>query len=308
MKKWALAGMVLSIAFTNSSAQGCSDAGVCTIHSFKNNTEKNTEENKNNNEVVAGFAFGKGERSVSYYTSYIEYTRSLNERTSVTGKIVYSAINGELARTAGLGDLFLSVNHAFAVNKKWKRSFVAGLKIPFDEADIVKDGIHLPMPYQTSLGTTDLVLGLNMARNSFGATLALQQPLHKSNGNKFLPEDYPAEPLTYRYLPTNSFERKGDLLLRLSYNLFGDKKVSLRPSLLSIYHLGDDSYRDRNKIRREIERSGGLTLNANVFVDFHLSRTSAFELSLGTPFVVRTNRPDGLTRSFVGSLEYKFSF
>lgn len=95
---------------------------------------------------------------------------------------------------------FVSVNHAIDSKRKWQKSFVVGLKVPFDEADIVKNGIHLPMPYQTSLGTTDLVLGFSYIRKSFGATLALQQPLKKMNGNRFLPVDYPAASLAAQYL------------------------------------------------------------------------------------------------------------
>jgi hypothetical protein len=307
MKKGVVAVIVLSVLSLNVKAQGCSDAGFCTIHSIKNNTGKSGKDNKNN-EVAVGFNFGKGERSTSYYNWEVEYTRTLTKRTSVTGKIGYSFISGELANTNGLSDLFLSVNHAFAIKRKWQKSFVVGLKLPFDKADIVKDGIHLPMPYQTSLGTTDLVLGLNFARNSFGATIAVQQPLKPVNDNRFLPENYPSVPLANRYLPSNKFSRKGDVLLRLSYNFKLDKNFSIRPSLLSIYHEANDTYVDANKIRREIEKSAGLTANANVFVDYRLKDHSEFELSLGTPFVVRTNRPDGLTRSFVAAINYKFNF
>jgi hypothetical protein len=129
------------------------------------------------------------------------------------------------------------------------------------------------------------------------------------NGNRFLPADYPAEPLAAKYLPTNLFERKGDALLRFSYNFdLNNSRFSIRPSLLGIYHLGNDSYSDMNKMRMEIEKSSGLTLNGNVFVGYRLNKSSALELSAGAPFVVRTNRPDGLTRSFVASVEYKISF
>lgn len=308
MKKSLLIMSIVSLAALKSFSQGCSDAGVCTIHSFKNNTEEYDEENKNNNEVLIGFAFGKGERSISYYTPYLQYTRSITSKTSVTGKLVLSAISGELAKTTGLGDLFLSVNHAIDVKKKWRKSFVAGVKIPFDKADIIKDGIHLPMPYQASLGTTDLILGVNVVRKSFGATLALQQPLISANGNKFLPENYSSHALASRYLPTNSFGRKGDVLLRFSYNIILSKKWNLRPGLLSIYHLGNDTYVDANNMKRKINLSDGLTLNANIFLDYRPNKTGEFELSIGTPFVVRINRPDGLTRSLVAAIEYKFSF
>lgn len=308
MKRIISVFIAFCVATGSLQAQGCSDAGVCTIHSFKNNTQHPSDADKNKNEVVIGFSFGKGERSVSDYSQYLEYTRSITENTSVTGKIVFSEINGELANTGGPGDIFLSVNHAFDTKRKWRKSFVTGLKIPFNKADIVKEGIHLPMPYQTSLGTTDLVSGINFANKSFGATLALQQPLKPANGNMFLPELYPAVPLANRYLPTYKFSRKADVLLRLSYSFDLNKKFSVRPGLLSIYHVANDSYLDAGKMRREIARSAGLTVNGNMFANYRLTKSSSFELSLGAPFVIRTNRPDGLTRSFVTSLEYKFSF
>lgn len=309
MKKIFFFLVTVSVISAKSNAQGCSDAGVCTIHAIKNNTSLSGEKDDTNNDIAIGFAFGKGERSTSVYTPYIEYTRSITDQTSVTGKISFSAVSGELANTSGLGDLFVSVNHAIDSKKKWQKSFVVGLKIPFDQADIVEKGIHLPMPYQTSLGTTDLVLGISYIRKSFGATLALQQPLKKMNGNRFLPSDYPSVPLAAKYLPSNSFERKGDALLRFSYNFdLSNSRFSIRPNLLGIYHLANDSYADMNKMRIEIEKSRGLTLNGNVFVGYKLNKASALELSAGAPFVVRTNRPDGLTRSFVASVEYKFSF
>ena len=306
MKKGLSFILIVSFITNKSIAQGCSDAGFCTLHSIKNNTKTN-EENKNN-ELAFGFNFGKGERSTSIYAWEVEYTRNITGRTSVTGKLGYSAISGELANTHGLGDLFLSLNHSFDVKHKWQKSFVVGLKIPFDKADIVEDGIHLPMPYQTSLGTTDLVLGLNFMRNSFGATIAVQQPLKPINGNQFLPENYPTIPLANRYLPSYEFSRKGDVLLRFSYNFDLDKRFSIRPSLLSIYHEENDTYLQANKIRTEIPSSAGLTINGNVFADYKLKNGSSFELSLGTPFVIRTNRPDGLTRSFVVAVEYRIEF
>jgi hypothetical protein len=300
---------VFACSFNKVTAQGCSDAGVCTIHAIKNNTGGENVSGKTKNEIVVGFSFGKGERETSDYTAAVEYTRSLSNQTSVTGKLSFSAVSGELASTSGLGDLFLSVNHAFDIKKAWQKSFIVGLKIPLDDAGIAKNGIELPMPYQTSLGTTDLVLGLNFIKKSFGATIAVQQPLKPTNGNRFLPQNYPQNKLAAAYLPTNKFVRKGDVLLRFSYNIkLNNEKFSIRPSLLSIYHEANDTYLDASNIRREIVKSNGLTLNAILFANYKLNATSGFELGLGAPFVVRTNRPDGLTRSVVASLDYKISF
>jgi len=308
LKKIGLTLLVFVIALMNTNAQGCSDAGVCTLHSIKNNAEGHESKDGKKNDILIGFVYGIGERSTNNYTGYLEYTYGINNRTSVTGKLGYSLVNGELANTNGLTDLFLSVNHAFDIKRKWQKSFVVGLKLPFDKADIVENGIHLPMPYQTSLGTTDLVLAINFNRKSFGATLAYQQPLRSINENKFLPGDYPTEPLVQYYWPTNEFERKADVVARVSYSFKANDRFSIRPSLLGIYHVANDSYVDDAKNRRPLYNSLGLTLNGNVFVDYHLKNGNGFELSLGTPFIVRDQRPDGLTRSFVASLEYQFSF
>lgn len=308
VKRISASFLTILVLSNQSNAQGCSDAGVCTIHSIKNNAEAHDLIDGKKNDLSVGFAYGKGERSSNNYTGYVEYTRSLSSKTSLTGKLGYSFINGELASTSGLTDLFLSVNHAFGNKDKWKKSFVVGIKIPFDGADIIKKGISLPMPYQTSLGTVDLVLALNYNRNKFGATLALQQPLKAENNNGFLAAFYPTEPLAPLYWPTNKFRRKGDVVGRISYSLNASKQFSIRPSLLGIYHLANDTYEDLAKNRRPVYNSTGLTLNGNLFFDYRLKNGSGFELSLGSPFVVREQRPDGLTRKFVASLEYQFSF
>lgn len=307
--KTTLIGLIaLLTAGSQARAQGCSDAGVCSIHSIKNNAEAHESKTGKKNDLSLGFGYGIGERSTNNYATYLEYTRSLSKQTSLTGKLGYAFINGELANTSGFSDLFLSVNHAFDIKKKWQKSFVLGIKLPFDNAGIVKNGISLPMPYQTSLGTVDLVLALNYNRRKFGATLALQQPLKSRNGNKFLASFYPNEPLASLYWPSNEFERKGDLVGRVSYSFAAGNRFSIRPSLLGIYHLENDTYVDAAKNRRPIYNSTGLTLNGNLFVDYKLKSGNGFELSLGTPFAVRAERPDGLTRKFVATLEYQFSF
>ncbi len=289
-------------------AQGCSDAGVCTLHSIKNNTEAPVSGKARQNDLSVGFGYGRGERSTDNYTWYLEYSRRISTKTALTGKLGFNIIHGELASTNGPGDLFLSVNHAIDMKRKWQKSFVAGLKLPLDGADISKNGIRLPMPYQTSLGTTDLVLALNYNRRSFGATLALQQPLKSVNKNKFLPGDYPNLPLALKYWPGNAFSRRGDLVGRISYKIKTGERISFRPGLLGIYHLGNDTYLDDIKIRRQLPYSTGLTLNANIFMDYRFKKGNGFEISLGTPFIVREQRPDGLTRKFVASVEYQFRF
>lgn len=306
-EKIVLVFVVMAASFFNFIyAQGCSDAGVCTIHSIKDNTQ--AKESSRKNELAFGFSFGQGEDDVNYYTPSIDYTRELGRQTSITAKLDYSSIHGHLTNTSGIGDLFLSVDKKFDRRKIISKSVIVGLKVPFDHADASKSGIKLPMPYQTSLGTFDVIGGLNFYYKSFGATIAVQQPLTKANRNGFLASDYPSNPYASKYLSSNRFERKGDGLARLSYDWKISEVFSLRPSLLGIYHFNSDSYLDEAKIREEIPGSKGLTLNGNLFLNFKLSAVSEIEIGAGAPFIIRKARPDGLTRSFVSVVEYKIHF
>ena len=46
------------ILLNQSNAQGCSDAGVCTLHSIKNNAEGHEPKNGKKNDISVGFAYG----------------------------------------------------------------------------------------------------------------------------------------------------------------------------------------------------------------------------------------------------------
>jgi hypothetical protein len=59
---------------------------------------------------------------------------------------------------------------------------------------------------------------------------------------------------------------------------------------------------------QNIQGSAGLTLNLNAFLDYNITEKSGIQFSAGMPLLVRETRPDGLTRSFIASLEYKISF
>ncbi|MGB0979193.1 MAG: hypothetical protein ACPGVV_07335, partial [Croceimicrobium sp.] len=75
-----------------------------------------------------------------------------------------------------------------------------------------------------------------------------------------------------------------------------------------IYHLANDRYTNALDQVLEIENSQGLTLNANLYLDYKLSPISWLQLNAGFPFLVREARPDGLTRSMIANLEYRISF
>lgn len=97
-------------------------------------------------------------------------------------------------------------------------------------------------------------------------------------------------------------------MLRLSYPVRIDSRLKVTPSLLPIYHLGNDSFADENDVLREISGSEGLTLNGNLYFDYALSGKHSIQLNAGMPFLVRTARPDGLTRGFIANVEFRVRF
>jgi hypothetical protein len=136
---------------------------------------------------------------------------------------------------------------------------------------------------------------------------AIQQPITQ-NENKFFAEDYPAVSALANFQSTNNYIRKGDMLLRFAYPVFVSKKIKVTPGLLSIYHLGNDTFQNEVGSNVAIVNSEGLTVNATVFLDIPINKKSALQLNGGIPFVVREARPDGLTRSYVLNLEYQLRF
>ena len=299
MKKLLLL-VALIFVTTFSSAQGCSDAGICSIGNSFQSKEK---EFKNNIEISA--IFGAGEADVTYFSPYISYGRKVNERFSWSTKVTFSSANGSFGTRAAFGDGYLIGNYAFAAKNKTQWSVLVGSKIPFTTSNLKINGYSLPLDYQSSLGTFDLFLGTNLSYKKWDFNAAIQIPVFNNNKNSYFAEysgtdDFPT---------TNLFERKSDALFRATYTLnTKNQKFTFKPNVLFIYHIGEDSFENNFGKREIILGSKGLTINGNLVGTFNFSKQKSIELSLASPFVVRDIRPDGLTRSLVLALQYKILF
>ncbi len=281
--------------------QGCSDAGFCTIHSLKPLDDKNPT---SKNYLNAGISYGKGEYSLKIVSPYIDYTRVISPSWNISGKLIFSSVNGDLGKTSGLSDIFISTNYAVSS----QAGLTLGLKIPFNDGNTELNNLSLPMAYQTSLGTTDIIAGVNYSIREFQFVAAFQQPLAQ-NSNKFISNLYPTNSEAQNFPTTNNYKRSGDILLRLSYKFTAIKnKLEIIPGILPIFHLADDKYTNNAGVESSIIGSSGVTLNGNIFLDYIIDPKNLIELSFGAPLKSRSVRPDGLTRKFVAALEYKIRF
>lgn len=282
-------------------SQGCSDAGFCTVQSVKPSAKDSLPAQPNTFKI--GLVYGMAKYQVSVFSPYAEYTRKMGAKFSTTTRLIFAFRDGELATTYGVTDALVSIN--YSLNKNLQ--MVIGMKFPFNSANKSKNGLSLPMAYQTSLGTTDIIAGVTYNMNQFAITTAWQQPVTQNN-NTFLFNDYPVGILKEGYFSTNAYNRKGDVLFRFSHRtMFGSKKYSLISSILPIYHLGNDTFEDANGNSISIIGSEGLTLNLNLFFQYKLNETNSLEFSVGAPVVSRKSRPDGLSEFSIG-IEYVVRF
>jgi hypothetical protein len=296
-----IAIILFTIGTSYAYGQGCSDAGFCTMNSFKPNSTDSTK--LLNNQFKIGAFYGKADNSISVYGNYLEYNRQLSKKFGLDAKLTTIAQNGNGISTFGLSDIFVNAN--FKASEKVKLTL--GAKIPLSNASKTDDKLPLPMDYQASLGTFDLIFGIGYEIKKIQFIAAIQQPLTQNN-NQFIATTYPINSELSTFQSTNKFERSGDVLLRVSYPININSKLKLTPSILPIYHLTRDKYTDEFNVKQEIKGSQGLTLNGNAYLDYEINSKNSIQLNFGMPFIVRDSRPDGLTRSYIANIEYRIKF
>lgn len=300
-----LVGVIFLCTHVGVLAQGCSDAGVCTINSFKARTQKGDSSNLPlfKNYFKVGLSYGLADHRIQVASPYIEYGRQFNKYIGIDAKINAMSQSGNRIARFNISDIYLNGHYTIIDNLK----FTLGVKIPLTRANTKENGLALPMDYQSSLGTFDLIAGIGYFIQNFHIVAAYQQPLVQNN-NQFLSALYPDNSLLRTFQSTNQFKRAGDILFRFSYLINIGKGFSITPSVLPIFHIADDKFTDIDGIQQSIAGSKGITLNGNVYLNYEWKEKHNLQLNVGAPFLVRKARPDGLTRKFVISLDYSIRF
>jgi hypothetical protein len=286
-------------------SQGCSDAGFCTLQNTKEVDNFLTKHNT----ITLGMGYGMGLEKVKFFTSSLEYGYAINEKISLSSKLTYQNATGTYGSNSGLGDAFLTANYRLSTTNIYDFRFLVGGKFPLNNADSkTNSGFSLPMDYQTSLGTYDLIIGGSMIYDKnweFG--VAAQIPVGNKNENQFSPIFYTN---TTDYVQTTGFKRKSDALFRVGYFYqIPESRLSFKPNVSVITHLGKDTYKDFFNNEIEIKGSEGYTINLLLNTILTFRNDSQLTLALAAPSITRTaNRPDGLTRIFGLNLQYSIKF
>ncbi len=302
MKKIILS---ITILFINccAIAQGCSDAGFCSVGSFKNTAAGSND--KSNTSLTLGSAFGVGEHAVFVTTPYIQLDKNFKKDWQLQAKITYNNVSKYGYAVSGFGDGYLIGIKSWNNKHQGKNAVNFGIKFPLNNADNKSNGTSLPLAYQTTLETTDLIVGYTTQSKTWSFAAAAQIPLIQNNTNSFIS---PTTDHLKSFVSTRQLNRKADVLLRATKKFDANKSLVFRASGLIIYHLGNDSYTDLANNTIEIKESGGVTFNINGGLNYRINDKLSLDILVGIPLVVRTVRPDGLTRSFVIVPELKWNF
>ncbi|MCB0791273.1 MAG: hypothetical protein KDB97_05870 [Flavobacteriales bacterium] len=305
MRRRTLLLLPSTLFFADIFAQGCSDAGVCTAGPLG---EALLTDSAYRSAAHIGLSFAQGEQGVNVFQVVPEVQVGLTHRLGAQLKLAYTTVNGDLGSTSGLGDITLSLTYLVHRTDRGSWQVLAGTRFPTNKADATVDDGPLPMPYQTSLGTWDLLFGVAYRNKGFEAALAYQYIYFDQNENFFLRSRWDTASVAQNYFNSFWLERGDDAILRLQYG-FRTGRFDISPGLLGIYKVERARIIDEATYHwKEVEGSDGLTLNLTAQVRYNLSDRWAADLIYGSPLITRDVRPDGLTRSYVATLGLRWRF
>jgi len=305
MKIKTILTTVILLALTTSklNAQGCSDAGVCSVGSSHVAGYDSSDVERAASSVSLTTSLGMGEQGTTVLQVIPELNIGILKNLSWQARIPFMSISGNLGDVSGIGDIVTGLNFELNNNATSNTSLYAGVKIPLSESNEQDKNRSLPMPYQVGLGTFDFLSGISHRMNNFQATIGYQHVIDNGNKNRFTRAMWSDNADAQKYFESDGFIRGNDTSFKLEYH-FDVNKVKIAPGVLAIYRLNKDQALDANFVHQDIKGSDGVTLNIVGNANYEIGKKSSLRAQMGFPIVVRDVRADGLTRSLVFNLGY----
>lgn len=303
--------ILLAVASSQLSfAQGCSDAGFCTMGAMKPDQPFNKRISFKLRSMEFSFYRGTTTLTPIVYVATADLNFSLSRKSSFQVKLPYQAITGTLAETGGMGDISICFTRNVFASDAFDLNLSVGGKIPSNKSDKSENDFPLPMYYQTSLGTYDFITGLSLINRKWLLATGIQIPLNQ-NENQFLWGAWrnSTEDFSYieRYDRAKELQRGIDVMLRVERN-FRFSKFNFSLGLLPIYRISNDEFTNPLGEREKPAGAKGLALSGISTVGYNFDVRSGVRLLVGHKIVQRSENPDGLTRELVSSFTYYYRF
>ena len=252
--------------------------------------------------------YGSGPQSTSIYTTQLESTVNvIPNKLYAQLKVPYTFIDGKLGSVNGLSDITISLSYITLNRKNSNLSLSGGVKLPSNKANTHKDNLPLPMVYQTSLGSTDILLGAKFVYKKWDFTGGYQHSFNTTQNSYLNTTSIGINTPDYKsYVQSNKMKRADDGVFRLTRNI-RLKNTFTSAGVLFIYHLANDKITDATGNRIDAIGSKGLTVNLNFSGIVPISKKTDFIFIVAAPIVNRSYATDGLIRSFVCIAGIKFN-
>lgn len=316
---WILSAL-LSLAALQAKAQGCSDAGFCTMGAMKPDQAYNKKVKLKLRTIELSYYYGETTTSPIIQVANLDASFSITQNLGFQIKVPYQWVDGNFDKTSGMGDISLSATQRLKSTEKYDLNATLGMKIPSNDANIkdsgsknpAAEGLSLPMYYQTSLGSYDLVAGASLINSKWLIATGIQMAL-TANENEFWrgewqPPVYPDSEYVLTYDNATHLKRGTDVMIRVERN-FRFSNYSFNVGLLPIYRITKDQIADRDTGEyMKLEGTTGLAMTLLTSFTYNFDVTNNIKISYGHKITDRDVNPDGLTRKQVFIIAYGFRF
>ena len=316
--------LLLAIIFTVTAnaalvAQGCSDAGFCTMGAMKPDQAYSKKINFKLRSIEFSQYRGTTTLSPIIYVANLDVSLGISERTGFQIKLPYQWTTGNFGNSSGLGDISLSVTHNFRKVGGFDLNATVGMKIPSNKSDLTSkgdkfpesQGLVMPMYQQVSLGSYDFIIGASLINENWLLAIGYQDAL-TANNNTFKWSEwtpfYPSDEYVEAYDIATKLKRGSDIMLRIERN-FRFARYNINVGLLPIYRITKDQI--ISSTTGEYEKQEGTTgLASSLLVGggYNFNINNTIKLTYGLKLTQRDVNPDGLTRHDVLIVAYLFRF
>jgi hypothetical protein len=304
---------VLEAAFS----QGCSDAGFCTMGAMKPDQPYNKRLKIRLRSIEFSQFYGHTHFNNKIWVSTIEANIGFGNKYIFQAKVPYQIAHGHLGTFQSLNDISLSLTRNVISNDAFDVNLTVGTKLPSNDGDKQQiNGKSLPMYYQTSLGTYDLILGASLVNRKWLLAVGYQQALN-ANHNGFWWGEWKGdtdEQYILKYAQSNNLQRGKDVMMRIERN-FRFSRFNASIGLLPIWRITKDEVAipSLGPPRTEgpttnVPGSNGLALSGIYTLGYNFNVKSGVRLLIGNRFIQRQKNPDGLSREGVVSFTYSYRF
>jgi hypothetical protein len=311
--------IVSAIATAALYAQGCSDAGFCTMGAMRPDQAYSKKINFKLRSIEFSQYRGTTTLSPIVYVANLDVSVGISAKTGFQVKLPYQWTTGNFGNTSGLGDISLSVTHNFRKVGNFDLNATVGMKIPSNKSDITSKGdkfpesagLVMPMYQQVSLGSYDFIIGASLINEDWLLAIGYQDAL-TANNNTFKWSEwtpfYPSPEYVEEYDIATKLKRGSDIMLRIERN-FRFARYNFNVGLLPIYRITKDQIIDSTTGEyKKLDDTTGLAASFLVGGGYNFNINNTIKLTYGRKLTQRDVNPDGLTRHDVLIVAYLFRF